>query len=55
MVYVIEDWAGNRVFPDKEFSDFDDGWEFLWNHFSEELDNEGFFDDLYVVNKEGEI
>lgn len=30
MKYIIQDWAGNRMFPDKQFDSFDDGWCFLY-------------------------
>jgi len=33
--FIIQDWAGNRLFPDKEFKDFEDGWDFLYQFFDE--------------------
>lgn len=34
-VFTIEDWAGNRMFPDKTFASFEEGWEFV----QENVDN----------------
>ena len=34
-IYIIEDWAGNRIFPDKEFETYDDGWAYIY----ENIDN----------------
>jgi hypothetical protein len=42
--YVIEDWAGNRLFPDKTFPTFEDGWDFLLKKFPDED-----LQDYYVV------
>ncbi len=40
-VYVIEDWAGNKPWPDKEFKTFEDAWEFLYQLYPPtEEDNE---------------
>jgi hypothetical protein len=36
--WVIRDWAGNRMFPDQTFSTFENGWEFIRNHFPNEKD-----------------
>lgn len=36
--YIIEDWAGNRLFPNKSFETYEDGWAFIYN----EIDNSIF-------------
>ena len=53
--FIIQDWAGNRMFPDKTFESFEDGWRFVY----ENVDNSKFdlsgnddddeFQDIYVV------
>lgn len=43
--WVIQDWMGNRMFPDKTFETFEDGWEFIREQFPEE----GDWEELYVV------
>ncbi len=43
--FIIEDWAGNRMFPDKSFDTFEDGWAFVYEKFPEEE----CFDDIYVI------
>jgi hypothetical protein len=43
-VYVIEDWAGDRKFPDRTFPTFDEGIEFLHEQFPDSSeDREEFF------------
>ena len=37
-MWIIEDWAGNRLFPDKSFTTFEDGWEFIHTQFPNEED-----------------
>ncbi len=27
--FIIKDWADNRMFPDKSFSSFEKGWEYV--------------------------
>lgn len=54
-LFIIEDWAGNHLFPDKVFKTFEEGWEFIY----ENVDNSGYeqsgneddnvFQDYYVV------
>ncbi len=46
MTWIIEDWAGNRMFPDVEFASFDDGWSFVTRNAPEED-----WEDIYVVTK----
>ena len=47
MKWIIEDWAGNRMFPDKEFDSFEDGWEFVREHCPE-----ADWEDIYVEEKQ---
>jgi len=46
--FIINDWAGNRLFPDKIFDTFEGGWEFIYDNVSEEYEGDGTYDDLYV-------
>ena len=46
MKFVIEDWAGNELYKHGEFDTFEDGWDYLVEHFSEEEHQ-----DLYVIEK----
>ena len=32
--WIIQDWVGNRIFPEKTFKSFDDTWYFLQTKFS---------------------
>jgi hypothetical protein len=53
--FIIQDWAGNRMFPENTFDTFEDGWEFV----DENVDNSEFeksgdendnaLQDIYVV------
>ena len=53
--FMIQDWAGNRMFPENTFDTFEDGWEFI----DENVDNSEFdksgdendnaLQDIYVV------
>lgn len=36
MKYVIKDWAGNILFNDLKFADFETAWEYLYEFFHEE-------------------
>ncbi len=49
--YIIQDWAGNHLFKDKEFDSFEEGWEFIYENVQEETEDDGTYEDLYVVNK----
>ena len=31
-MWIIEDWAGNRMFPDKTFDSFDDAWDYIYEN-----------------------
>lgn len=46
MKFIIQDWAGNHMFPDKVFDSFEDGWGFLYEQFPEDG---GTLDDIFVV------
>jgi len=47
--YVITDWAGNRLFPNIEFTDFDEAWLFIYENVEEETEDDGTYDDYYVI------
>lgn len=50
-MFIIEDWAGNRVFDDEEFTTFDDAEEFLENWFeSNGLDYEEERQEYYILS-----
>jgi len=44
--YKIVDWMNNRIFPNKVFKTFEDGWEYIYNKFDNEEDHQEYF----VVN-----
>jgi hypothetical protein len=44
--YKIVDWMNNRIFPNKIFKTFEDGWEYIYNKFPNEEDHQEY----YVVN-----
>lgn len=56
-VFIIVDWGGNRIFPQKEFNSFDDGWHYIYenvdNSLYEETDNEddNEYQDIFVIPK----
>lgn len=31
-MWIIEDWAGNRMFPDMTFDSFDDAWDYIYEN-----------------------
>lgn len=47
MKFAIFDWAMNRLFPDKTFATFEDGWAFI--HSQEGL-TERDYDDYFVYD-----
>ena len=47
--WIVQDWAGNRMYPDREFDGFEDGWEFVRTDHPDEKD----WEDIYVVPKDG--
>jgi len=49
--WIIEDWAGNRMFSNEEFETYEEGWEFIYENIQEEYEGDGTYDDVYVVPK----
>ncbi len=43
--WMIEDWAGNRVYPDRTFDTYEDAWEFI----REQHPNEDDWQEFEVV------
>lgn len=48
-MYIIQDWAGNRMFPRKTFESFEDGWDFIYENIPEEKEWDGTYDDIFIV------
>lgn len=44
-IFIIKDWADNRLFPGLEFSDFEEAWGFIY----EAIPDEESWQDIYVV------
>ena len=55
MNYIIKDWAGNHLFRDEVFKTFEDGWEFIYANVEEETEDDGTYDDYFVVLAPKEI
>jgi hypothetical protein len=54
MRYIIQDWAGNRVWPDQTFDSFESGWDWIYASDPEPdpasvLWKDGWYDDYYVL------
>ena len=47
MKFKIVDWMNNRMFPDKVFNTFEDGWEFIY----EKIHNEEDHQEYYVLDE----
>lgn len=48
--FIITDWANNVCFKGKRFDSFEDAWGFIYKkHPEPESDNDGTFDDYYVI------
>lgn len=47
MKYYIYDWAGNELWRHGSFSSFEDGWDYIMEHWENEEDHQ----DLYVLEK----
>ena len=53
--YAIKDWAGNRMFPNKTFDSFEEGWEFIHENVDNSAydksgkENDNVYQDIYVV------
>jgi len=41
--FKIVDWMNNRIFPDKAFSSFEHGWEYIYSKFDNEEDHQEYF------------
>ena len=41
--YKIVDWMNNRIFPNKVFKSFEDGWEYIYKKFDNEEDHQEYF------------
>ena len=35
--YIIEDWAGNRIMPSKDFVSFEEGWDYILGELTNRL------------------
>jgi hypothetical protein len=53
--FIIQDWAGNHMFPNETFNTFEDGWEFVYSNVDNseydksQNENDNTFQDIYVV------
>ena len=43
MKYKIIDWMSNRIFPNKTFDTFEEGWDFLQQKFKDDEDLQEYF------------
>ena len=54
--FIIQDWAGNRMFPDDAFETFEDAWEFIYENVDNSKydetgnENDNVYQDIYVIN-----
>jgi len=54
--FIIQDWAGNRMFPEETFETYEDAWEFIYDNVdNSEYDktgdeNDNVYQDIYVNN-----
>jgi hypothetical protein len=54
-VFIIQDWAGNRLFPNKTFPSYEDGWEYIYTNVPNEdynlsgNENDNVYQDLFVL------
>lgn len=46
--WIIQSWSGRRLFPDRAFDTFEDGWAFV----REKISDEEAWEDIYVVQAE---
>ena len=49
--WIIQDWTGKNIFPNKEFESFEEGWEFVYENIQEEFEDGGTYEDIHVVPK----
>jgi len=53
--FIIQDWAGNRMFPNETFDSFDSGWCFIYENvdntkYDESNDeNDNVYQDIFVI------
>ena len=54
--FIIQDWAGNRMFPEHAFETFEDAWEFIYENVDNSTydetgnENDNVYQDIYVIN-----
>jgi len=54
MSWIIESWTGRRLFPDRKFDTFEEGWDFIYQNVDNSVynesqnDNDNVYQDLYV-------
>ena len=59
MSFIIQDWAGNRMFPNVTFKTYEEGWEFVYENVDNstydesQKEDDNVYQDIYVVNKRG--
>lgn len=55
--FIIQDWAGNQLFPCKTFESFEDGWDFLYEKIDNseydrtQNDNDDNYQEYFVIEK----
>ncbi len=51
MTFILIDWANNRLTDfegnDLEFSSFEEGWDYIFENYSEEL-----YSDLFIIDED---
>ena len=47
--YIIQDWAGNHLFKEHTFTCFETAWDFIYENIKEEYEDDGTYDDYYVI------
>lgn len=52
MEYIIVDWMNNHLFQDEVFDSFEEGWEFIYANVEQEAEDDGTYEDYYVVKKD---
>ena len=50
--FIVVDWAGNHLFKDRVFSSFENGWSFITENIKEEFEDDGTYDDYFVIEKD---
>jgi hypothetical protein len=51
--WIIKDWAGNRIAPDREFDTFEGGWEYIDGPLTDDLElTETDYEDYFVIELE---